>query len=151
MDLTSLDFGKGVQSIGESPFYGTKLTSIIPPNSLISIGEKAFYTCTGLTSVTFEGTHDIGPKLTNVFTSAPFDKVNVLDDHQNSTFCGKDIQRSQEGCSPTQIFSQSESFIPLKHFSSSYSFTTSEFFSRSDSISGSSSFSPSVFQLITIF
>ena len=42
-----------VISIGDMAFYNcTGLTSIIIPNTVISIGEIAFYRCTGLTSVT---------------------------------------------------------------------------------------------------
>ena len=41
------------ESIGDRAFYGcTGLTSIAIPNSVTSIGDYAFYDCTGLTSVT---------------------------------------------------------------------------------------------------
>ena len=42
-----------VTSIGEKAFYySSGLTSITIPNSVTSIGEKAFYYCSGLTSIT---------------------------------------------------------------------------------------------------
>ena len=42
-----------VTSIGDSAFYDCSgLTSVSIPNSVTSIGEKAFYRCSGLTSVT---------------------------------------------------------------------------------------------------
>ena len=45
-----------VMSVGESAFYGCSgLTSITIPNSVTSIGNWAFYYCSGLTSITFNG------------------------------------------------------------------------------------------------
>ena len=45
-----------VTSIGECAFYGcTGLTSITIPGSVTSIEEEAFYGCTGLTSITIPG------------------------------------------------------------------------------------------------
>ena len=51
--LTSVTIGNSVTSIGEEAFYGCSgLTSITIPNSVTSIGEDAFYGCSGLTSIT---------------------------------------------------------------------------------------------------
>ena len=45
-----------VMSVGESAFYGCSgLTSITIPNSVTSIGNWAFSYCSGLTSITFNG------------------------------------------------------------------------------------------------
>ena len=45
--------GKSVTSIGGKAFWGcTGLTSIIIPDSVTSIGGKAFCVCSGLTSIT---------------------------------------------------------------------------------------------------
>ena len=50
--VTSITIPNSVTSIGEYAFYGcTGLTSITIPNSVTSIGEYAFYGCTGLTSI----------------------------------------------------------------------------------------------------
>ena len=46
-----------VRSIGERAFYNcTSLTSVTIPNSVTSIGDSAFYDCTSLTSVNYSGT-----------------------------------------------------------------------------------------------
>ncbi len=50
---TSYTIPNSVTSIGDGAFYGcTGLTSITIPNSVTSIGEDAFWGCTGLTSIT---------------------------------------------------------------------------------------------------
>ena len=55
--LTSITIGSGVTRIGYSAFYGcSKLTSITIPESVTSIEGGAFENCTGLTSITFNGT-----------------------------------------------------------------------------------------------
>ncbi len=51
--VTEYIIGNSVTSIGEYAFYQcTGLTSVTIPNSVTSIGSSAFYNCSGLTSVT---------------------------------------------------------------------------------------------------
>ena len=51
--IKSVVIEDGVTSIGDEAFYYcTGLTSITIPDSVTSIGEEAFYGCTGLTSIT---------------------------------------------------------------------------------------------------
>ena len=50
--ITSVTVEEGVTSIGDYAFYDcTGLNSVTIPNSVTSIGEDAFYGCTGLTSI----------------------------------------------------------------------------------------------------
>ena len=56
--------GISVNSIGASAFEGKAITSVIIPNSVISIGQAAFRDCTGLTSLT------IGTGVTDIENSA---------------------------------------------------------------------------------
>ena len=52
-DITSIFIGNGVTSIGEGAFYECSgLTSVTIPSSVTSIGRFAFYYCSSLTSVT---------------------------------------------------------------------------------------------------
>ncbi len=52
-DITSIFIGNGVTSIGEGAFYECSgLTSVTIPSSVTSIGRVAFYYCSSLTSVT---------------------------------------------------------------------------------------------------
>ncbi len=62
-----------VTSIGESAFYScTGFTSITIPNSVTSIGDYAFYNCTGLTSVI------IGNSVTSIGESAFYNVPNIV-------------------------------------------------------------------------
>jgi hypothetical protein len=56
--LANVVFGKKskLTTIGHEAFTGTELTSIIFPNSLTSIGEEAFWACSNLSSIAFDGT-----------------------------------------------------------------------------------------------
>ena len=52
-EITNLIIPNSVTSIGNYAFYNCSgLTSVTIPNSVTSIGESAFYNCSGLTSVT---------------------------------------------------------------------------------------------------
>ncbi|MCD7812082.1 MAG: leucine-rich repeat protein [Ruminococcus sp.] len=51
---TEID-GVTVTSIGRSAFSDQKFTSIVLPDSIVSIGESAFYACYSLTSITIPG------------------------------------------------------------------------------------------------
>ena len=49
---TSIVLREGTLGIADYAFYGSGLTSITIPDSVTSIGERAFYYCSGLTSIT---------------------------------------------------------------------------------------------------
>jgi hypothetical protein len=54
--ITNITIPNSVTSIGGYAFYSTGITNITIPNSVTSIGARAFEGCTGLTSITFQGT-----------------------------------------------------------------------------------------------
>ena len=51
-EVTYMSRTRKVTSIGYEAFYNCNLTSVTIPNSVINIGNRAFYYCSGLTSVT---------------------------------------------------------------------------------------------------
>ncbi len=55
LNITEIEFDNNClcESIGENAFAGCRLNKIIIPDSVISIGEYAFYECTALTAVNF--------------------------------------------------------------------------------------------------
>ncbi len=72
-NLTSLTIPNSVTSIGDEAFYGCSgLTSVTIPNSVTSIGGSAFYNCRGLTSVT------IPNSVTSIGTSAFYNVLNIV-------------------------------------------------------------------------
>ena len=52
--LTSLTLGAGVVSIGDYAFAGANITSLTLPSSVTTVGMKAFYNCTQLTSLVIQ-------------------------------------------------------------------------------------------------
>lgn len=76
-DLEELILGSAVQTIGKRAFAGNKLTSVVIPSSVTSIGEEAFITAEEITR-----TVDIGCGLTvisdaTLFTSANLETVRI--------------------------------------------------------------------------
>ena len=71
---TSFTIPDSVTSIGNRAFYGcTGLTSIEIGDSVTSIGENAFYNCTGLTDVYYTG------------TEAEWEKISIDNDNEYLT------------------------------------------------------------------
>ncbi len=74
--LTSVSIPNSVTSIGERAFYNSKLTSVTIPHNLTSIGSEAFRYCSGLTSVTIPiNVTSIG---NNAFSGGPATLVSEI-------------------------------------------------------------------------
>ena len=72
-NITSFTFGEEVEKIPSGLCWGmTSITSIILPNSVISIGNEAFQDCRSLTSIT------IGNSVTSIGSYAFLDVPNVV-------------------------------------------------------------------------
>ena len=79
----------GVTDISSSVFYNKdKITKVIIPSSVVSIGEKAFYDCNGLTSVEF-----LGPGL-QIIGAESFRYCNNM---SSVVFSGNTLQSIGEG------------------------------------------------------
>ena len=78
-EITNVFLPNGLTSIGDFAFYGcTGLRSVTIPNSVTSIGDSAFSGCTGLTSVT------IPDGVTSIWGRA-FDGSGLVDVYYNGT------------------------------------------------------------------
>lgn len=75
VNLTSVTFGAGLESIGSNAFYyRTKLASIDIPDKCSTIGSSAFYGCSDLSTITLgKGITTIG---NDVFFTSPF--INTI-------------------------------------------------------------------------
>ena len=71
--LTSIDIPEGVTSIGDNAFYYcTGITSIDLPDSVTNIGAMAFYGCSSLTTVNYRGTEEQFNAITIGSSNTPF-------------------------------------------------------------------------------
>ncbi len=86
--VTNLTIPEGVTSIGEYAFYSCSgLTSVTMPASVTSIGDNAFYGCSGLKSVTLgNGVTSIGEYA--IYGCSGLTEVLVAEN--NPSFCVKD-------------------------------------------------------------
>ena len=72
------DIPDGVMSIGQEAFNSTKLTSVTIPETVISIGDWAFFGCDELSSVFFLGNApELGINVFKTFDSMTYEKVNI--------------------------------------------------------------------------
>ena len=86
-DAKKIKIPNSVTSIGNYAFYGCSgLTSVMIPDSVTSIGNSAFYNCSGLTSVT------ISNSVTSIGDHA-FENCSSL---ANVTFKGKTINQVKD-------------------------------------------------------
>ncbi len=85
--IKNFTFGEGVEKIPAYLCYGmSKLTSVTIPNSVTTIGEGAFYGCTGLTSVTWNA------RSCNDFSSSLFSSSISSTSIKNFTF-GEGVEK----------------------------------------------------------
>ncbi len=95
-EIKAVIIENGVTSIGNSAFYYcTGLTSVTIPDSVTSIGNSAFYYCTGLTSVT------IPDSVTSIGDYAFRYCSNLTDVYYNGTFA--DFAKISIGFDNTQF------------------------------------------------
>ncbi len=79
--LTAVTLSDGIKKIQKNAFYGTAITDIIIPSSVVEIGSGAF-DCSSLTSAEFYGSYDFS----SVFISTPW-LENIEAQYENSEFC----------------------------------------------------------------
>ncbi len=73
--LSTVSLGDKVQTIGQTAFSGSGLTSITLPSSLTSISDRAFEKCVKLTNITVEGTENWSGTYT--WSSIPAHKLQL--------------------------------------------------------------------------
>jgi hypothetical protein len=88
-NITKIVFGKKIEKIGSSAFYGNKnLRTVIIPDSVVSIGDNAFQDC-GLTSVT------LGSKIQSLGKgSFAFNRIESIDLPTSLKYIGSEAFRN---------------------------------------------------------